>query len=582
MTSLLRYPHEIIPPQGLDPTLKDTKEDLENLRAPDEQLLYELYAKNHENQGYLSTETGLWFSNAELAQLAKETYTEAELAHLEYVLEQKGTLNVPLQYGEVMVDSVMEQVTFVAATEIDPNGPNHGDMSSMVYIRDHVQAARVLLDLYSADPETYSAEGKTCRDLLMSGLHFLSTPAQLARFDDVIQRGTQAGQEDWPHISLHFNDLEAAGPNGWRNKQDTFQMLADLTFDALDKGFLKPDDLSDAHKQYLGSIVPLLHSVGFPKYENSGSWEEIAANRTSVMMVETAMLAKMQKLTSQSDAYDFLKSGQQNFDKTLDSLVGAGLHEIGRRLPFESPDYDKSSVKYREADMALVYGSMYGIPRLLADAKIPVGPDAIVMSEREIEDMIQTEVMTLFDPLTNGIYRYEGDSYQRENYHTNQTGFIIQAIKRFVKKEAAQTGGEVDLDKKQLLRSQLTPQGRQPAWSHALYQISAEKAKRALQESDGSSIKLDEQQSTQFLNYGLSMITGVGQYYAVLGADGQYQVQPVTADRVPECEITYRYDGKIFIVPSPHTPLNWGAVELKHAIGLLRLSIARRQNKITS
>jgi hypothetical protein len=228
MSSLPNYADTLSPVQGYEPLLIDIT-DL----ADDESLLAELWAKNQENNGYFSKETGLRFANSELAHLARELYSAEQLSTLEAFLAEKGTLNIPIETGQVTVDGTKYDVSFVAATEVDPNSPNHGDMSSMLYLRDHVQAASVLIDLHLQDPERYHEEGKIGHELLMSGLLLMSTPAQLARFNDVIERGNEAGQEDWPHISLHFNDLEATEPNGWRNKQDTFQMLAYLTLDAI-------------------------------------------------------------------------------------------------------------------------------------------------------------------------------------------------------------------------------------------------------------------------------------------------------------------------------------------------------------
>ncbi len=588
MSLLSQYPNELVPPRGLETSLEDTQEDLPGLRAQDEQLLAELYAKNQENQGYVSEKTGLRFANAELASLAKETYTAEDLAHLESFLEQKGTLNIPLQTAEITIDGVVTPITFVAATEIDPNTPNHGDMSSMVYLRDHIQAARVLFELYAQDPETYVQEGELCRTLLISGLHLLSTPAQLDRFDKVITLGKDAGQEDWPHISLHFNDLEAKGPNGWRNIQDTVQMLADFTLDTLDRGFLRVDELSDAHKQMLGSIAPLLTSVGYPKYENSGSWEEVVACRTSVMEIEASVLAKINLFTAGDGIYEFLKGGferskanlsgaYQDFSTTVDQLLDAGLHEIGRRQFYESPEYDKTSIKYREADAAAVYGLMYGIPKLLADAKIPIEPSGAALSELQIKDLIKEQLDRLSDPLTGGVFRYEDDSYQRENFHTNTVQLVIRSIKRQVKQEAEQTGGGIDLDKKQALRGQWTPQGRPAAWAHELGQEGSCDARDSLTEIDPVIAEKNRTDATKLLNRLLSMVTGGGQSHATLGDDGLYQVTPVPAFRVPENIITYRYGDTLFTVPSPHTPLNWGSSELKHLIGLLRISMARAE-----
>lgn len=563
---------------------------LSALQAEDESLLTELRLRSRKSEGYFSEEADLRFANAELAGLARSTYDAAQLFELEVHLNERGTLTVPITDGHsVSVDGIERSVSIVAATELDPSGPGHGDMSSMLYLRDHVQAASALMDLNLRDPVSYEREGETGRELLISALHLMSTPAQLARFEDVIKRKDGASQADWPHISLHFDDLEATGSNGWRNKQDTFQMLAYLTLDAVDKGFLNADELNEAHKEFLGSVVPFLAAVGFPKYENSGSWEEIAADRTSVMAVETALLRKIKTLVEKDGTLGFLQAGYQkakphfpandrDFTETLDSMLNDGLHEIGRRIPYESPDYNSDSVKFRKTDAALTYVLMYDLPRLLADVEVPIGPDAKKMSSREIENLILRQLSSLIDPVTNGIARYEEDSYQRVNFHTNEVQWIIGAIKRKVQYDVERRGGEIDLDEKQRLRGELTPPGRTAAWTHPLGQLSAWAANRSIEssrENNPNDAEEYRELSTYFLNRALSTITGEGQWHAVLNESGRYHVRQVPAYRLPECYVTYELAaGEAFVVPSPHTPLNWSSAMVKQAIGLLRVSTA--------
>lgn len=540
----------------------------------DTKLIANLRAKNSGKKSF-SRATGLTFGNAELAKLARRQYTAQELGSLETLLTAKGTLTIPVIGGySVHLDGAKQPVSIVAATEIDKGRPNHGDMSSMLYLRDHIQAAGVLMELNLIDPQIYKQEGIEGRRLLISALHLLSTPHQLQRFQEVIKKGSTAGQEDWPHISLLFNDMEGEKPNGWRNKQDTFQMLAFLTCDALERGYLGVNELTNSHKKFLGSVIPLLKAVGFPKYENSGSWEEIAANRTSVMAIETALLDKIAALAEGNPELVFLCGGL-NTDAIL-AMRDNGLREIGRRLPFESPDYPKGSIKYREADAALAYVLMYGIPKLLAGARIPTGPLAQAMSEHDIEKLVLNELNKLADPETGGMHRYKNDSYQRVNFHTNGAQKIIRSIKRTVQNEAKALDGEINLDKKQSLRGELMPKGKEAAWTHPLGQLSAWAAERSIKaQKDGDPTKAESYRalSTHFLNPLLATVTGDSQWNAVLNEDRQYEIQRVPSLRLPECYVAYQTaDGQVFTVPSPHTPLNWSSAMLKEAIGLLRAS----------
>lgn len=489
-------------------------------------------------------------------------YNNRQLSELEQLLTEKGTTAIPIAEGfMVEVDGVARAISIVAATDTNAS---HGDMSSMLYLRDHIQAASALMELYLHNPGRYKTEGEKAKTLLLSALHLMSTKAQLARFNDVVARGNQVGQEDWPHISLLFNDLAGEKPNGWRNKQDSFQMLAYLTHDAILRGFLHEDELLPSHRIFLASIAPLLKSVGFPMCENSGSWEELEARRTSVMAVETALLGKMQQLLRAGKA-DFLAEQRGLIDK----LFAVGLQEIGRRLPNESADYPKDTIKYRTADAALIYVLLYNLPKLLVDAKVTIGNHGI-MSQRQIEDLVLERLAELDDSLTGSILRYVGDSYQRVNFHTNQVQQIIYDIKQRVKDEARERGGEINLDIKQRLRNELTPKGREAAWTHPLGQLASWAAKRSL-ETSGDEAKHYRKQAVGYLNRILALITGGNDWHAVLSEDGHYSVAQTPAFKLPECYVTYRTtEGDEFVVPSPHTPLNWSSAMLRQALGLLQ------------
>ena len=485
-----------------------------------------------------------------------------ELEVLRADLEQKGALSIPTMHqGSVVVGGVEHSLVFVAATDIDPNHSHHGEMSTMLYLRDHVQAARTMMELYLCDSARYKKEGETGRQLLLSALHLMSTPRQLERFTGVASRGLAAGQGDWPHISFWFNDLQAERPNGWRNKQDSFQMLAHLTLDAIDRGFIATDQLLDAHKRFLESIVPLLRSVGFPNYESSGSWEENCARRTSVMAIETALLIKMQDAASRYDACAFLA------DEMLDRMIADGLKEVGRRLPFESPDYPSDSIKYRRADATLAYVLLYDLPAELARRKVPIGKDGRLMNATEIETLILDELASLDDPMTGGMVRYRGDSYQGVNFHTNTAQWVVRAIKQKVSRAT----DEPDLDEKQRLRRMLMPSGREAAWLHPLGQLSAWAAHRSLETTGGASDRYRNLGIT-YLDRTLGLLTGSDMWCTAIGDDGAYHLVRVPAAKLPECYVTYRYEGEELIIPSPHTPLNWAAACAKEAIGLLTTS----------
>ncbi|WP_436789072.1 hypothetical protein [Yinghuangia sp. YIM S10712] len=535
----------------------------------DQALLRELMARNL--VGRRPGGAGRWFADPALARLAGAGGSPAHLRVVESVLNERGTLDLPvIEAGSVRVDGAARRVCVVAATDIaaDPT-VRHGEMSTMFYLRDHVQCAGALMELFLRDPARYAAEGAVGRDLIRSALHLISTPAQLARFAAVVQRG-DVGQEEWPHISLWFDDLEAEKPNGWRNKQDSFQMLAFLVLDAVDRGFVGADELLPAHKRFLRFVVPLLDAVGFPRYESSGSWEENAARRTSVMAVETALLEKIRVLAG-SEGMGFLESGM-DFSEKVGAMVDAGLREIARRIPFESPDYPPESIRHRKADASMVYVLMYGLPELLARARVPVGAPARPMTAREVEAVVLDGLRDLEDPVTGGLIRYAEDSYQRVNFHTYEVQATVRAIKRDTKADAEARNGEPDLDRKQEMRGRLTPRGREAAWIHPLGQLAVWAARRSLQTrpADPEEGERYREFAVHYLDRMLAGVTGENQWHAVLREDGGYHVRKVPPYRVPECHVTYRDDeGRELIIPSPHTPLNWGTAMLKAALGLL-------------
>jgi hypothetical protein len=217
---------------------------------------------------------------------------------------------------------------------------------------------------------------------------------------------------------------------------------------------------------------------------------------------------------------------------------------------------------------------MYDIPKLLAGERVLMGSRGEAMSERAIEDMVLKELFTLIDPKTGGMRRYNGDSYQRVNFHTEEVQQTIGNIKGIVKREAGD--GEIDLDKKQSLRDKRTPQGREAVWTHPLGQLSGWAAKRSIvSHRNGQPAAAKEYQalSTCFFNHSLATITGVDQWNAVLDDNKRYYLKKVPDARLPECYITYQLpSGETFVVPSPHTPLNWSSAATKQAVGLLRIS----------
>lgn len=568
-----------------------------DLAERDQLLIAELRARVEAQEVGYSDSVGATYLNAEIAELVRPTYSTRRLRELEITLDEMGTFDIPTFYGKLDIDGVEKDIPFIAAVSIDGSNENismgatgdkarHIDMIDNIYERDNYQFTDCLMSLYLSDPIRYAKEGVLARHFLEGQLHRMSAPAQLKRFDNVIERGRDAGQLDWPNITLRRDDLGAEKPFEWRHKQDSVQMLANLTLKALEVGFMKPGDLTARHQQFLGRVAPMLERAGYPHYASSGSWEEVAAiSRTSVLSVESRMFKRLNQLM-QSDLapeLSFLAEDYQwhtgqpraDFTATTERLLLEGLTVIGQQIPFESPNKDQPETCYREADAALTYLHMYDIPALLVTYDIPIARAGRPLSEREIEKMIDAELDTLYDPHTGALKRYIGDSYQRENWHTDTTQEKVGMLKRRLKADAGDK--EIDLNQKQLERNEIVPKGREAVWPHPMFQRAAASAQRSLDETrrgNHRAARLYRKQSTQCLNEGLRSVTGSGQYHAAMQRNGRYALAETTRGKIPESLNTYTDDHGSFIVASPHF-LNWAAITCREAIGLL--SVATEQ-----
>lgn len=551
--------------------------------AADDRLKDELRQTIQELPLAHNGESNVPYNNADVAARIRPRYSERQLDRFERKLDREGTFNVPIIWREVEIDDMPRRMPLVTATE----GADHGDMSSMIYLRDQIQVARSYMELATCDPDEgrYAEKADMGRQLILSSLHLMSTPRQLDRFATAIGNpGATPKQHEWPIISFPLGDLEATKPNGWRNNQDSFQMLADLTFDALNRGFISPEDLLESNKKFLSSVVPFMEAVGYPKHESSGTWEEYIANRTSVISVETSLLYKMKTALQgpQAEQLAFLEMGYANHggqgalpDK-LEDMVRAGLTELGGRWPFESPDYDTRDIKYREADAALAYGLMYDIPDLLEKYEIPI---AIAGNQPQsamvLEDLLLEQLDSLMDPETGAMKRYNRDSYLRLDFLLHAVQANLAAVKSRIARVALRNEREPDLEAKDRLRDGVVPKGRQAAWPHPVAQLSAWAARRQMRAlSLGQTFAAERYHhlSVTYLNQSSRSITGANHYNIVRQNEVSYGVQKVTPFRMPEAMVSYTDSKGVMIVPSPHTQLNWAAATQGEAFGMCRVA----------
>ncbi|MEV7626907.1 hypothetical protein [Actinoplanes sp. NPDC089786] len=552
------------------------------LVARDEELLTELHEKL--SGGSIGDHQG--YRNDDLAARAQPSYTLSQLRDLERLLKERGTHSIAVPYGMINVDEEARRIPFVPATE---TRAAHGDMSEKVYLRDHIQTAWAFIELHQHDPERYSPEGAMGRNLLLSAFHMLSTNRQLERQQDVIRLRGAATQLQHPHITLEIADLNSEKDLNWRHRQDTQAMMAHLSFQALGSGFISDDDLSDRHRRMLADFVPYLDACGYPYNDhNSGSWEENAVpKRTSVTAVQVAALHALLSLVTGDSAkrFTYLESGWQvhmsggentDFVATLDAMIHRGAAVVGRQLPFETPDEEVESIRYRELDATLVYLLRYNTPDILASRRIPIGKEGNVCTEQEIVDIIVDRLSTLVDPVTGGMKRYQRDSYERVNFHTNATQWLIKRIKRHVQEKSDASGRPVDLEEKQRLRDALVPSGREAMWTLPVNQLLAAHAHRTLRllrEQGVAAAEASLETTFSVLNQTLGLITGHDEYHIELQPDGSTAVAQTPAYRFPESFNTVDGRHGQRIIASPHTPLHWSVAMHREGLGILAKAV---------
>ena len=501
--------------------------------------------------------------NIELAKLRAEISSAAGLAKVQGFLERKGTFTIQLakkRFRDTDGEALVITCARAASTDMWPMGASY-------WVRDNALiAARYL---FSTDRK-HQRLGK---DLLLSAITFMSTTSQIARFEGII-RSTSAAYHriptNWPYIFASISDnLSTSRDESWSHKQDAWQIAAFYLIEALEAGLISSKELTTKHKRFLSLIVPFLAKVSFWSCENSGSWEEIPAVRTSVRAWEHRLIIKLLKL-SEVNGFGFIEKGyledrrylpavlrKLGFERAVLNLERRVIKEVVRDLPSESPRYARSDARHRLGDAALIYLLMIDYPYFLA-ARTARSPQWA----RQIEAKVLKAVTALEDPITGAIRRYKGDCYQRVGYFHNVT------IQKLAEIGGAPSG---DFSGHFLARNKAVPKGREAAWTHFVWQLSAWSGRRYLE--TGS--KVYEKLHTEYFKRGMSLITGKGEVSIEQDARGKPRVTSIPPFRMPECYMTERMlDGRDLVIPSPHTPLNWAVAEMFDAFGVRRQILA--------
>jgi len=392
-------------------------------------------------------------------------------------------------------------------------------MGTNYWVRDNAIIGARLMAL--ENPQSFGNNLREIgKELLLSAVSVMSSCSQLERFDSIIdQPELRTNPHAWPHIFLSiYDNLSAQRDEPWMHMQDAWQIACYYLLDAVEQGYISVLDLSEKHRKLLDRVVPFLKAVEYPYCENGGSWEEVAAVRSSVVAWETALLKKLE----QCQWGDFPGAPE---------LAHLGEAYLAKALPFEAPLQELSDPRYREADAALIY-----ILQLRHELST-VGPEQA------------RAVLEQLDRLhgDSGIRRYLGDSYQGLSYYTNEIASKLSAL---YETPSGDSSGVDDFVK----RGKIVPSCHEAEWTHFVWQL-------CRYHKDEGNLE----QAEMYLHFGLSLITGAREL-SVREGEGLMEVFEMPAYQMPECYNSELYDGELFQYASMHTPLYWSVAESMAAL----------------
>ena len=512
------------------------------------------YARVASSRGWRNK--GLYKRRSEIDSLA-------QFQRLERELESKGLFDVRCEkrtWRDLDGERRVFTLARAATTDMWPMGTHY-------WVRDNALiGARFLL----SENHNHRRLGK---ELLLSALTFMSSVSQLKRMEAVVlskSAGFLKDAANWPYIFAGVKtNLAAHEKEEWAHKQDAWQILAWYVLEGIERGLITRHDLTAKHRNFLSLIVPFLIKVSFWRCENSGSWEELVAARSSVRAWEHRLIVRLGEF-SQNRGFAFIDDG---FTRHRNSLAGtykkrslleaikvaerSVAKEMLQDLPYESPSYKRSDPRRRQADAALIYLLQIDYPRFLAAR---VGRSA--QWAEALEGLIFKTVSKLDDKVTGGIARYGNDSYQRQGF------FRYLTVAKLQKLYGAPSG---DASSHFVGRDKVVPRGRKAAWTHFVWQLAAWAGRRYLRTGD---LK-DKAMHDRFFRRGMSLITGDRETSIDWDASGKARILSIHPYRMPECYISDKLPGgDVAIFPSPHTPLNWAVGEMFDAFQIRRQVLA--------
>lgn len=511
--------------------------------------------------------TASGYRNQEIGQLITlgDLTSKATLRQLITLLHNNGAFSIKTEkhtFADVDGTPHAVRIPRAAETGMWPMGTN-------LWIRDlSFTAGNMLVAGRTGIPwhEDLLSLGK---ELLLSGLTLMSTVSQRKRFESVLMSDNPTYWQDptnWPHIFLEIlPNLNGAAVEKWSHKQDAWQILAVNTLDAISRGDLKLSELMPQHLQFLGALVPFLAKIKFYENENSGSWEELPAIRSSVILWDVALAVRLAAFAKSADGA-FLEEAFRHYRPhlgapwnqltcatTAEQLAREGAHVLGRVLPYESPTYPSDDPRSRKADIALIYHLMIEGPQMTAKLA-GLGSHWVTRAEKGVLQLIEV----LADKRTGAYKRYLGDSYQGLNYFTYQTVARLKAI-------CGAPSGDASGLTEFVNRQNAIPAGHEAAWCHPIWQLATFYGKRFAATGDAESRRMQ----LHMIATGLRNITGEGEWSIDKLENEEMRLFSVPAYRFTECFIAMEDENGLLRIPSPHTPLNWCTAEAILALSKL-------------
>jgi hypothetical protein len=385
-------------------------------------------------------------------------------------LEKKYIHRGTFEFSVKKVRYMQENLTILGAASTDM-----WPMGTHFWVRDNALIGKRLLFYESFDLKLTRNYNNLGKKLLLSTLSIMSTKSQLTRMRRVILSNNPKfvdNVNNWPQIFLCIKDnLLGKKYESWAHKQDAWQILAHSILLGLESTKISFTELSSAHREFLSLLVPFLAKVKFYKQENSGSWEEIEACRSSVIAWDLALLHDISRL-HHAKQFAFLIKGfgryrsklpkevcNKSFEACLRTLLTLGARQLKKKIPYEAAEYPRSDARYRKEDAALIYLLQLNTPHMVAKI-LNLTQAWVTQKEHELLSAINS----LFDPRTGGHKRYHRDSYQRFGFFREKT---VRKLKELY------GGASGDASKNFKARDTLVPKGPEAAWVHFTWQLSA-------------------------------------------------------------------------------------------------------------